>query len=410
MTIQSRSAKQIGLGAIILAALLIIFNLTCSDSIFYEASLKEHIYTIHFSVVGLIAGCLIGPILLPRFRPEKFLITGVMGGIITAVCFVLLSLTKLNIFYIAIATQIIFGFFAGLIVNLMWYIALGGQNNKINDKMLVVLFTIRAIASWCGIPFLVSLIIINSFWQAAVLFCLFFILILGIFLIPSTKKLSNATLKRNSIWQEIKDLFTHKYSTRFWFGILLNSISYVALYKFAELRFTNIASSNLLKFSEMVLAITIAEVIAIFCAPWLYRTCNYKKTITVVGIGSVIFWIILATFAAAPLPMILLMGSAFIIFDRFFFFAIVRNIPFIFSQHKNKATLGSLVTAIRWIGFFIVLGIQKYGIPPMTISVIDTISLVTITTSVGLLWYVEKKILFPKISTFIPNTITTKRK
>lgn len=386
---------------IALSVTLIVFAYASADNAvsplvsvfhgFFHVSEADVLYLISSCTFGIVLGSFIGPILVARYTGAKLLLFSAIVLSLSTISFI-----TLNYFYAAIFFRFIFGLCCGFLAAIIWWITFHKVTGKASDFMVVITMTTRPLAMCLGIP-LVGLITSMTSWQISYAFLVVLLLASSFMLFFSLGKPDKQEITtKTSLIQEYKNIFGLKHSANFYFGVVLNSFTYFGFYAFAGIWFTQHYNLNFLQISTMFLLIGGAEVIINFISPYIYRNFNYRKAFFVMCVSAILVFA-LFIHAYFSLYVSLSLIILFILFNRAMIFAVIRTMPAAFPAHKNKTTLGSLITLSMWLGFAIVSGVQGKLLSRVNLDVVETLLIAILTIGMILIFITQKKLVFANV-------------
>lgn len=391
---------------IALLVTLIVFGYASADNAvsplvsvfqnFFHVPEANVLYLISSCTFGIVLGSLIGPIFVARYTAPKLLLFSAIVLSLSTAFFIIV-----DYFYAAIIFRFIFGLCCGFFAAVIWWITFHKVTGKASDIMVVVTLTTRPLAMCLGIPLVGFLTSITS-WQISYAFLVAVLLVSSLLLFFALSKSDTYShqeiIPATSFMQEYKNVFALSHSFKFYFGVLLNSFAYFGFYAFAGIWFTRHYNLNFLQISTMFLLIGGAEVAINFISPYIYRTFNYHKALLINCVSAIIVFA-LFIYAYFPLYASLLLILLFIMFNRALIFAILRTLPTAFSAHKNKTTLGSLITLSMWLGFALVSEVQGSMLSYVDINAVETMLFVILTFGTILIFMTQKKLTFATVDT-----------
>lgn len=386
---------------IIIFSGLLIFSFASADNAvsplvgvfhgYYLVSMPTVLLLISSCTFGIVIGMLLGPIFIANLGASKTLIS---ATILLSLSTLLFILTKQ--FNLAVLWRMMFGFFSGLLANVMWWLTFQYTKGKASDAMVVVMMTARPVALCLGIP-LTGLIATHLNWQAAFGVFLVLTLLSGLVLYVFSKKDKASHTKHISgLFREYSNVFKLSYSLWFYLGMFLNACGYFGFYAFAGIWFIKHYQLTLRQISTLFLFIGMGEIIINFISPWLYRKLVYKKLFTLICIANLI---VFGLFINAQFRLLwtVLLIVLFIMLNRVFLFPVIRNIPVLFKTHENKATLGALITLSMWLGFAIVSWLQAKLLLIVGINFVGNLLLTLLGLGLLITYWVQKRMVFEKI-------------
>lgn len=360
---------------------------------YYGVPLESTLILISTCTFGFAIGLFLGPAALNSFSPKSLIGTSLIGVVLSLMLFV-----TSGDFYPAVFSRALLGFSVGFISCTIWWVTYHAMSGKTAQHiMLTGVMSARPLGIALGVP-AAGLLATSIGWKTA--FTIFGVGLIGVAwllrsAIAEAPKREAVTLADSLA--EYKRACSQPYFLSYYGSIFLNSMAYLGLYGMGGVWFLTFFQMPADAISQTFLYFGISEVGATFLAPVLLRLFPYPIVFGVSGIGAVALYSQLVG-PRFSLPVSIGIMMAFIACTRVWIFSNASHIPTIFPSHKNKGTLGTLMTLFAWLGFAVVSWMQSWLIPSWGLN--NVVIGQTVLLGISIFWsfFVHKKFVFGAVT------------
>lgn len=367
--------------------------------LYYDVSMPMVLELISYCTFGIVIGTFIGPLFVAHMKIRTLLNSTVLLLAIGSLGFLLT-----HSFTTALVVRLLLGIAIGVSASLLWWITYDGMTTqKSIDSMLVVMLSARPVAISLGVP-LVAYIGAKSNAQFPLFFFAFCLIASGLLLgnikykRPGVVSSSKPKVSIHSLVSEYTNVFKIPFARTYYLSTFLNSFGSFGFYSLGGIWFIEHYKLSTEQISLMFLIMGASEVAATFISPKILKTSKLSFTLKFVfSAAALAFFIYIG--GHLPLYAALFFIFIFIVLNRVQIFAMMKFLPQIFNDYKNKSTLGSLATLFSWLGFAAVSGMQARIIPHVGVTVTGIILGIITAISLYLAWTIlSNKVIGSEVS------------
>ncbi|MCB0405454.1 MAG: MFS transporter [Bdellovibrionales bacterium] len=325
---------------------------------YYQVPLESTLILISACTLGFAVGLFLGPAALSSFSPKALIGTALIGVTLGLLLFV-----TSGDFYPAVFSRALLGFSVGFISCTIWWVTYHAMSGKTAQHvMLTGVMTARPLGIALGVP-AAGILSTSIGWKTA--FTIFGVGLIAFASLLRSSIINNPERQSTSFYEsfaEYKRACSQPFFMGYYGSIFLNSMAYLGLYGMGGIWFLTFFQLPADQISETFLFLGIAEVGATFLAPIILRLFPYPLVFGTSGVGAIFLYALLIG-PSFPLSTSVAIMMAFIACTRIWIFSNASHIPTIFPSHKNKGTMGTLMTLFAWLGFAAVSWLQSVLIP-----------------------------------------------
>lgn len=347
---------------LVVASFVVVFSFSTIDhaisplvewlSAFFQTGAERTLWLISACTAGIVFGLFIGPQCLKTVSVSRVLWTSLVmmaGG--------LWAFVSVPYFALSLGVRFIFGLGAGLFSTILWWLTFEAIHKRFYIPMITVLAAARPMAVAAGVP----LVLYGGTWfNWRISFAVMGVLI-AVFCVlfawaePADQK-EKVPFTLKALAHTYKTAWQTPHLPAFFTAMFINRFCYFGFYSMLGLWFIGHYHLSTVELARPLMAIGICETVINFVVPVLMKIGQKKLFYLSVILNTLLF----GAFAWGILPLwttIAFIGL-FAMTDRIYNMLLLVFIPTIFSQSKDRTTIGSLVTLVSWTSLLLISWIE----------------------------------------------------
>ncbi len=370
---------------LVISAFMIVFAFSTADHAIspmvevlkgvFAVQEQRVLWLISYCTIGIVLGLFAGPQLLKTYKIKNILYWAVFMQLAGLAFFV-----TVKVFYISLAARFVFGFGAGLISTILWWLAYEAVDKNFYTPMITVLTASRPMAVAAGVP-LVMYGTKHLGWAAAfaligvILFCFCFAFAWA--LPADNKSKTGFTLKNIALTYAAA--FKTPFLKNFFAAMFINRLCYFGFYSMLGIWFAHKYGLTTAQMAKPLMVIGICETAINFVVPKLMNIGQKKLFYAALTANTIVFGVFI--WGLLPIWTAIFFIGLFAMTDRIYNMLLLMFIPKIFPDSKDKTTIGSLVTLVSWTSLAVVSYAQGAFLGVLGINIFALIMLAALPLS-----------------------------